>query len=393
MLKAVRNINILLSLRLNLHETIPPPLKNYDIHDGRVTFEVAGEFEIDLSIADEDPASQFFFIDFRFLFWPSSTEAPSGWNRDQIEAKVNTVLQKGGLQGCYHFLHELVLTHKINTLRRQAFDMSREKWSGMLKLELLHRTLVVHYWVNRPGKKNWIELGIVSGDKKDLAGRVIAHPISRIALRAFFQGKQVKDISSSVSLRLDHLNMEKITKEVIAFQVNRTLSDIRLRLLGIPLYADGRLALQQIVSVEPADCALKIQLTASTTATLKIEPITGRFALQPTWGIFNRVEAELNMLREPGVDAFRHLFKLRCLIAMAEVENRASCVGLQPWKSLRAREEDIKRVFPRDTRWMSVFRRFGWTNWILAMSITPRGEVWWIIELYVIITITLHQTH
>ncbi|KAI9886598.1 MAG: peptidylprolyl isomerase fpr4 [Watsoniomyces obsoletus] len=381
-LKALRNINVLLSLRLNLHETIPPTFKNYDIHDGRVTFKIAGEFEIDLSIADEDPKSQFFFIDFRFSFWPSSVEAPSGRIRDEIEAKVNTILQKDGLLGCYKFLHELVLTHKINTLRRQAFDMSRGKWSETLKLELLHRTLVVQYWVGRPGKKNWIELSIVSGDKKDLAGRVIANPISRIVLRGFFQGKEFKELSSNVSLHLHHLNMEHIMEQTMANQISMRLSEIRHGLLQFPLYAQGRLALQQIVAEKPDDCALKIQLTASITVTLKINPQTGRFALQPTWGIFGWVERELNAIQTIGAtDAAPTLFRLRCHVTIEEFEGRAVSVGLDRWGEFRIRREDIHRVFPRGSMNFAIFQPMGWKRWVLGMTVSGRGDAWWVIEL------------
>ena len=113
-------------MRLNLQEydNIPPPFRDYTIKSGRVTFNVPGEFEIDLTIADEDPEKQFWFIDFRFLFSPSVLELPSHL-RFYIESKVNAVLLADGLPGCYKLLHEIVLTHKISEFKRQHLS-SRE---------------------------------------------------------------------------------------------------------------------------------------------------------------------------------------------------------------------------------------------------------------------------
>ena len=381
MLNALREINILLSIRLNLHETPPPAFQSFTIASGRVTFTVLNEYEVDLSIADEDPTSQFFFIDLRFAFSPSSAELPPGRIRDAIEGRVNGILSTDGLQGCHDFLHELVLTQKIHILRRQAYEMSRDKWSEQLKLETVRRTLVVQYWVNKVGRKSWIEIGIASGKSKDKRARGTEQEICKIAMRWFPDGKEAS--SAPIALRLDRISMEATLKNVIALHATRILSSIRDRLLGIEIYARRKLSLQWTKSsVEPGDCTLKVQLTPSTIATLTIEPVTGRFALFPASARFVRTEIELNSLREPALEAHRYLSNLQCLWASEEIDSRARCVGWESWKTLTPKQEDLKRVFPRDTLRVSYFRRNGWRkNWIVAVSIGTSGEEWWIIEL------------
>src|ERR1700722_6388022 len=106
LLKSLQNLNTLLSIRLNLHEydKIPLQFKDYSIKSGRVTFRVAGEFEVDLTIAEENPEKQFWFIDFRFLFTPAVSQLPEHL-RYMIENRVNAALEKDGLAGCYKFLH------------------------------------------------------------------------------------------------------------------------------------------------------------------------------------------------------------------------------------------------------------------------------------------------
>ena len=73
-------------------DTVPPPLNEYQVHDGRVTFSVQGEFELDLSIAEEDVQSQFYFIDIRFLFTPSSP-IPKGRFFSELDSQINGILK------------------------------------------------------------------------------------------------------------------------------------------------------------------------------------------------------------------------------------------------------------------------------------------------------------
>lgn len=383
MLKTLQNINVLLSIRLNLHEheNLPPQFKSFTIASGRVTFNVPNEFEVDLSIADEDPKSQFFFIDFRFLFSPTSAELSSERLRNELEGKINNVLGTEGLNGCYRFLHEFVLTHKINILRRQAVELSRQRWNEAIRFETVRRTLVVQYWLNRAGPKSWFVIGISSGRGKVGRDERTEQDTSTVTARWFADGREVQQ--PPIVLQLDHLSMEATLKNVIALHTNRILSSIRERLLEAKVYAERSLSLQQNKSaVEPNDCMLEIQLTASTTATLVIEPVTGRFALLPASALLLRTELDLNNPRNPTSEAHRYILSLRAVWAMDEIENRARCVGWQPLKTLTPRLEVWKRIFPRDTLRISYFRRNGWRkDWIVAISVGTSGEHWWIIEL------------
>ena len=110
-LETIKNFNVLLHVRLNLHEDLPEYLQNYEIHDGKATFTMPGEFEVDLIIADEDPSSQFWFVDFRLLF--SSIGELSSSNHTSVGARVDEALGSRGLVGCFEVLHEFCLTLKI----------------------------------------------------------------------------------------------------------------------------------------------------------------------------------------------------------------------------------------------------------------------------------------
>lgn len=379
MLKALRNINTLLSIRLNLHETIPPQFRTFSIASGRATFSVADEFEVDLSIADEDPASQLYFIDFRFSFSPSPSALPNGRLRDEIEGKANDVLKKEGLVGCYNFLHDFVLTYKINLLRTQAFDLARNHWTESLRIEPLHRTLVVQYWLNRPGGKSWLEIGIKSGRRKD-PNRANAERTPYIAVRWIRDGKEVND--ALLTINLADLSMEAIVQKAIALHSMHILKSIRDKLMEDTLYANKTLSLILSMSLtEPILNTLKVQLTPSKHVIVNIESLSGTFTLQPTSYVFTRLERDLNLLPHPTTDAATRLANLRWVVTQEEIALRARTRGWELIKGRQIRQEDMERWFPRDTLRVSVFRQKSWSNnWLVACTSSRGGESWWIIE-------------
>ncbi|KAF3922022.1 hypothetical protein ABW20_dc0106100 [Dactylellina cionopaga] len=165
-LKTFNNINTLLHLRFNLHEIPPSYFNNYEIRSGRVTFTSPHEFELDMSIADEDHNSQLYFIDLRLIFKPALKTLPMDRLRGELEGRGNEILKHKGLVGIYDFLHDFVMTHKIAILRRQFIEMAQGKWSDTLYITMIKRTLVVQYWLGKLGAKNWIEVGIRKGNSE-----------------------------------------------------------------------------------------------------------------------------------------------------------------------------------------------------------------------------------
>ncbi|KAI9775723.1 MAG: mediator complex subunit [Geoglossum umbratile] len=384
MLKELREINTLLHLRLNIyeHENLPPYFKTYTISSGRATFVVPEEFEVDVSIADEDPASQLYFIDFRILFSPSLAEIPLGQLRAEIETKANDALKKDGLVGCYNFLHDLVLTNKIHVLRRQALEMVRGKWSETIRLETVRRSLVLQYWLHRTGGKSWVEIGLVSGKLRGKDGVLREDGPSRIGLRWFREGKEVKN--PPIVLQLGNLSMEAILKHVIALHTKHILTSIRDKLIELPLYARQSLSLSlSTSSTEPVDSSLKAELTPSRTLIVAIEPTAGRFALQPPSPPFAAAEMGLNTLKDPALEAPSRIAGLRCFVAQEEIESRARCSGWEPLRTFTPKAEDLKRIFPaKESPRLSLFRRKSWSSkWLVGASIGMSGEDWWVFEL------------
>ena len=339
------------------------------------------EFELDLSIADEDPSSQLYFVDFRFLFSPCLTEIPPGRLRDEIEGKTNNLLAREGLSGCFDFLHDLVLTHKLSILRQQAFELTRGRWSENLRVEVLHRSLVVQYWLNRPGGKNWIEIGIKSGRRKEGAASWKGPGNPYISIRWYRHGKEVLD--SNINLNLGNLSIKGLLRQAIAAHTNNILKETKKKLRSGLLYAERVLSVKHKASRnEPADCSLRVQLTGKITITITQEPISGAFAILPPSSLHTRMERDLNLLKDPVVEASSRLGVLRCLAVLDQVESSARLIGWEPVKTLNPSPEAVKRLFSTDTMRLAFFRIKTWDpHWMITSTTGMRGDGWWVTRL------------
>ncbi|ESZ95556.1 hypothetical protein SBOR_4036 [Sclerotinia borealis F-4128] len=384
LLKSLLTIDTLLSIRLNLYEydKIPPQFKGYTIKSGRVTFKVPGEFEIDLTIADEDQESQFWFIDFRFLFSPSPSRL-SPRHQYHIESKVNTALEKDGLSGCYTYLHEMVLTHKISEFRRQAVELSRSTWIDGVKVEPLNRALCIQYWQDRykkNGPRSWIIIGVHSGRRKD--GYHDPRTTSRLFIRWFRDSKEVTD----ADIPFDKVNIspEQLLKTVIAMHVNHILSSTYSKLAVKPIFANREAVLSLHTSkTEPKESALGVQLTERQHIQITIEPVTGFFIFSPASRTITSSQNKLNSLDiDPAMDAHLGIETLRCLAISEELIILGTSVGWRRADNPGISREDMKRKVPKDTKQITWFRRPGWQeDWLVAVTLGLSGEAWWLFQI------------
>ncbi|KAH8676654.1 mediator complex subunit MED14-domain-containing protein [Tricladium varicosporioides] len=387
-LQSLENLNTLLSIRLNLHEydKIPWYFRDYTIKSGRVTFRVEGEFEVDLTIADEDPESQFWFIDFRFLFSPTSLEIPLHL-QTHIENRVNEALLQDGLLGCYNYLHSVTLTHKISEFRRQAASLARGKWVESLKVESLNRALSVQYWVDRytaphfgPNPpKSWIILGVHSGKRK--TGQPHPKDTSRLFIRWFRDSKEVLD--ADITFDTMNLSMESLLKKVIAKHVEYMLTSNFKLLEAQPLYRDHESLLAlSISSDDPTESEMNVQLTNERHLSVRMEPITGRFIFSPASRINSDSESKLNnQAKAPAIDGYKYIESLRHFAVTEEIVSRAVSLGWIRVDNPGLKQDDLRAVVPKDTSQVVWLRRNGWKkNWFVAISLSMSGERWWLIE-------------
>lgn len=378
-LKKLQKLNKIISVRLALHDQVPLAFRTYRVHDGRVTFSVPGEFELDLSVGEENPNSQFFFVDIRFMFTPSSN-IPKGRVLNELDIRVNDVLRDSGLTGCFTLLHNLVLTNKVNILHKQAADLARGLWSDVLRVELLHRTLIVQYWALRPGTKSWIEVGIKSGRRKTGNTKTCNPGLPYLSLRWMRDGQEVED--TDIEFDTDCLSMESVLRNVIAQHVSCIISSVYNKICKETLFSTGALSLRaQLSRSEPGDCQLNVQLTSARHLTATIEPMSGASVLSATPCILDRSDNERVSDKSPSDDIVSRIARIRCFSAIEEIESNMRMLGFETVNP-RTLKFDVRKVFPSNVVRFSFFWHPLWErNWVMAATSSMEGDNWWVLQL------------
>ncbi|MBE7180897.1 MAG: hypothetical protein INR71_06765 [Terriglobus roseus] len=383
MRETLKNLDALLSIRINLHEELPRHLKQWDIANGRATFRIPSEFEFDVTIVDEDPSEQLYFLDIRFLFTPAP-EVPDSQFRVALEDRSNQALKSAGLIGCYDFLHDFVLTHKISTLRWQANEMSRGPWFGNVRVENVRRSLVVQYWTGLQ-TKNWIEIGISSGKSKDGEATWKGPETAKLGVRWFRGG--VEAPTSDLEFDWTSLSMERVLKQVIARHISHILSSIEQGLSLFHIYDEGQTletCSLSVSSAEPADCGLTLGINGQQSpCTVAIEPVVGRLVLSPHSALSARAEGELNLLKNPESTGAAAITRYLARNVQESTERQAAYCGWRTLKNLKIDNAGLK--FAQDVMAISYFRGHSWGQipWAIAALVNLGGESWWAVELYV----------
>lgn len=361
LLKTLRDMNFALSVRLNLHEDLPPHFRTYPIANGRATFTVSEEFEVDLAVVDDDPDSAFYFIDLRLLFSTSPAIADGGL-RTNIEGKVNEVLASDGLSGCYHFLHDFALTHRTNLLRRQAFDLIRGKWNQCIRIETIHRDFVIQYWIGRPGGKSWIQVGTLSSSKT-------RNP--QLGIRWVREGQDSTDVD--IEMKGTTRSIENILEQVISNHIRWRLRRIADGLVAL---SGNQTALEVEIEHDLGAYSLHMRFDHSRTPlSLRISPVTGDFSISPATPI--AIEAEIKLNSDNTLDAVQILSGLHCKLVQDQIRKHAQRLGWVPVPL--ARQDDVRQVFGSDVVRWSVFTPRHWGNsWAIAVTMSLRGARWWV---------------
>lgn len=374
LLETLRDMNVIIATRLSLNDELSPHMQEYSIADGRVTFKVPGEFEVDLSVGDDDPVSQFFFLDLRLDFRPS-TGAIADTLRSHLESRVNQALMENGLPGCYDFLHNFVLTHKINVLRNQVNELTQGKWFECIRAENLRRSLTVQYWTGRPGAKSWLEIGIDSGKKKVTRSR--KSQTSCLSVRWFRAGMEVKD--EPLDFDWNDLNLERYLSTVIAKHTSWMLRDIESRIKELAP-ADSVMSVQT-AEAESAPRALSLSLPSlQTPLQLRIDSVTGQYSISPPSGPTARAEGHLNA--NANSDPAVWLVNTLCAVAQERVHKAAELLQWAPVTRL-ARQDNLHKIFGPGLRAHSTFvpRKAWGEQWALAVTLSLLGNTWWAVSL------------
>jgi mediator of RNA polymerase II transcription subunit 14 len=372
-LDLLRYMNTSLSIRLNVHEDLPRRLRNWRIGSGRATFVLESELEFDVVSFVEDTSEQWWFVDVRLLFSPAPTITLGSHFFNRLQPQADIILKDKGLVGLFDFFCNFILTHKISVLRSQAVSLARSEWAGSLKVENVHREIVVSYWTNRPGKKNWIEIGISNNKAKNGKSSWRGPPLPSLTVRWFRRGVEMKDVKFDFDWR--NLSFERIIKRIIAYHINDVLQTTRDNL-------NSQVAAQVMSSEsEPTGCKLQVALgTSSNLAVLSQEPVTGNYILHPATALSANAEFAFNQGREPKIMA-TILTQLLAKTLRDLIHKHAQQLG---WHSVHRQSlhlDVVKAALKLDIIQFAMYLPRGWSPaWALATVVDASGSSWWVLE-------------
>jgi mediator of RNA polymerase II transcription subunit 14 len=373
-LKLLRYLNTSLSIRLNVHETLPRRLQHWRVESGRATFILENEFEFDVTSFVEDTSQQWWFADVRLLFSPAPIITTGSHFFTRIQEQANFILGDKGLDGLYDFFCNFVLTHKISILRSQALKLASSGWAGSLKVENVHRELVVSYWTDRPGKKNWVEIGISKNKPKNGKPSWRGPSLPSLTVRCFRTGVEMKD--AALGFDWQTLSFDRMIKRVIANHSSDLLQGIREN-LDVHITAKANSS-----ESEPSECNLRVTLESSSNyVSLSLEPVTGHYILLPATSLTARAETAFNQGREPKAMA-NILTQLLAQSIQDLVQKYAHQLGWHQVTRQSLHIDVLKAAVKLNALTYTMYSPRSWSPaWVFAAVVDASGCSWWIFEI------------
>jgi mediator of RNA polymerase II transcription subunit 14 len=367
-LATLRRLNRILATRLTTEDEIPQQMCNFVVHDGRVTFTVAEEFEVDLSVSEDKSSSPFRLVDLRFLFSPRPYLSDA--LRASLERLTNFEIDKGGLKGCYDFLHELVLTNKLAEMHQQASSLESNQWAGHLKVEMVRRHLIVQYWTEKPIAKSWIEIGINSGRRATVSGISSA---SSLKVRWFREGTRMDDFH----LELDDtkISFQTILLQLIAQHLTHLLDAIYDKLLLSNMYSSGEREVEVSGSIRPEDCYLKVEVMKDSQIRASINAVTGLTTISSASERTSRLQFELNRSKNIVEDFVPRFLNFRCAVVETQILQSINGTSWQNLHILKPPIGDIRAAFGATTTRASFFRHPIWSkDYLFVIAYRSTGD-------------------
>jgi mediator of RNA polymerase II transcription subunit 14 len=320
---------------------------------------------------------------FRFAFQPAPNEL-SDRLREFLEYKVNEVLQKDGLLGCYKFLHEFVLTHKITEYVRQAIDLSKGRWADMLQVERLRRAMAIHYWSGRQpldSPRSYIIMGVSSGKNSNSATSQSIQ--SRLSLRWFRDGTEVKDVQ--FPLDDETISTETLLNRVIGKHIEHILRSFYDKMQSQERFRKREATLGiNIVNDNPEESTLAMQLSYERCLNIKVAPITGTLLAIPQSIHKFDLQIQLNKdTKRPITDQVVLLERFRCYFMEDELNRRGKSRGWSVCNPPPVKHEVPRQILQTKESYQLIWlkRRGLPDNWYIMVSQSPGGDRWWLIEV------------
>lgn len=406
-LDTLREMDILLAIRLALSENLPEPYRCFTIRDGRVQFTIEDSFIVDLAVASAKTDARFFFVGFQFCFPGSHGITLPPVLKAQIEAVTNKLAAAGGpkseattpsrtepsasqqqqqqhtmsttrLQSVFDFLLKFTQNYKLSFLSTQLAQMQRLLWAGVLAHALLPEKslLTIKYWLGRPWqgtlqiglRPNSYKLGVVWNMAKSGSGGGTTTTTINLA--------STDEFKQCIERFAKDLDIETLINSVINLHVRFILADI-----------ERALEQKHNLSCQVVDNnKLQLHLCEGRYVLFSVDSLSGRFVLQShNLHIVRLGERKLSQISDYSPDSVAQtLYNLRYASKESEIRLRARACGWQH-AQIDVSPDDIAKFTSGDSgsldgsieSWICL-RLSDWPlQWFLLVIIDTKDMIRW----------------
>ncbi|ODV91503.1 hypothetical protein CANCADRAFT_71762 [Tortispora caseinolytica NRRL Y-17796] len=362
-LDVLHELNMLIAFRLSLATDIPPKMRKYRIKNGRATFTVANEFEVDLGVVSDVENAPMFLIDFRFLFSPSRPLTDS--SRMMIEHKSNEILSgptEYPLTDLYNFLHSCIVDEQLQIYFQQGRVLEQGLWKHTLSMSFNteEKILTFYYWKSNIAHSRYsITLSPASDEILEVVWKV--------------DGTQ-KD--HSIQLQKDVISTENLLKSIVALHSKQILADAYDILASSPQFLhsnDLKFNGTEIVAHITAHQVLKIIIQTVTGNVLFTPPLPGVHNIEQT---INETNIHQPEAIAQGVTALTHQLLSESIMQTAKV------TGWEIHRLNTSRIEDVRKALNTKSRTIFSLHQGTWLSaWTVLCVLNEHSVDWYVARL------------
>ncbi|KAI5964317.1 RGR1 [Candida pseudojiufengensis] len=298
-LEVLRDLNLILMTKFALIDI--PKRFQYEIKDGRAYITVEKEFQVSVTLANDDiendNSNPFYMIDFKFLFSmdieSKSIKSSSKNNNEfctklptksyiKLEKIANQTLLNSGLQGFYDLLHKYTISSKLFMIARQLKElMNSPNWKNNLQINYQtgNALIIVNYWSQQYLSSQWKSFIEIGFDRT-----------FNLSYRWFKDGKYVsEDTINNIIQKDDFNNNEEINIESI---ITSFMLEHSANIMNLIASKFEERTLEKIQFLSPHQ--IMFPSSPKKSAILAINPVNGQFYFLDPTPIQSRIIKRIN---------------------------------------------------------------------------------------------------
>ncbi|TID19179.1 hypothetical protein CANINC_003749 [Pichia inconspicua] len=330
-LKVLKNLNVELSIKMALDDSVPKAFKVYEIKNGCVYFNVINNFTCSISTLD---GNGYYLIDFSLGFaLDSNVIKPTTQKLDNaslhaLQKYSNKILFKKKLEGLYQFLYNYSVTAKIYLIHKCLVNLRMGLWRGHLSHTYNSESslITISYWLQRKSfKQSTIQIGKFSDSQ---TGR---HSLS---FKWFLEGKEITDHKLELYDVDGTIDIVKLINNIINLHIQTIILKLKENLIATVEN------IEKMIDFEGPNKFI-FRITPFKHLAYCIDKLSGSCYFENPTNLMNVSSFKINTGKSTD---FVEILRLKMLIKETEFTSMMNATGWVPLVSVRLKEEESAKL-------------------------------------------------